>query len=59
MAHHIANLEQTGLLIVNYPDLAELSALHEAWSAVHPLLTDAAPEVRTELGRVLLDEMRW
>jgi Lhr-like helicase len=54
----LPNLEQTGLLIVEYPDLAELCELDKAWSRVHPLLAGAAPEVRAEIGRVLLDEMR-
>ncbi|MGH3929274.1 MAG: helicase-related protein, partial [Pseudonocardiaceae bacterium] len=54
----LPNLEQTGLLIVDYPDLVELSEHDGAWSGVHPLLAGAAPGVRAEIGRVLLDEMR-
>ncbi|MGH3883003.1 MAG: DEAD/DEAH box helicase [Pseudonocardiaceae bacterium] len=54
----LPNLEQTGLLIVDYPDLAELCELNEAWSGVHPLMASAPPGVRAEISRVLIDEMR-
>lgn len=54
----LPNLEQTGLLVVDYPDLVTLSELDELWADVHPLLAAAAPGVRAEIGRVLFDEMR-
>ncbi|MGH3907333.1 MAG: DEAD/DEAH box helicase [Pseudonocardiaceae bacterium] len=53
----LPNLEQTGLLIIDYPDLVALSVVDAAWCEV-PHLADAAPGVRAEVGRVLLDEMR-
>ncbi len=39
----LPNLEQTGLLVVDYPELAALSEVDEAWSAVHPTLAAASP----------------
>ena len=54
----LPNLEQTGLLVVDYPDLTVLAGLDELWSTVHPLLANAAPGRRTEIGQVLFDEMR-
>ena len=54
----LPNLEQVGLLIVDYPDLDELCELDDAWRETHPLLAHADGGVRLEIGRVLLDEMR-
>ncbi|MDQ3152652.1 MAG: DEAD/DEAH box helicase, partial [Actinomycetota bacterium] len=54
----LPNLEQTGLLIVDYPDLVALSEVDSAWADVHPMLAAASPGVRAEIGRVLLDELR-
>lgn len=52
------NLEQTGLLRIDYEDLDWLAAQQERWSSSHPLLREAEPSQRAEIMRVLLDEMR-
>jgi hypothetical protein len=52
------NLEQTGLIKVDYADLPELAALEETWSAAYGPLRNAAPGLREQLCRILLDEMR-
>ncbi|GGS47076.1 DEAD/DEAH box helicase [Actinokineospora fastidiosa] len=52
------NLEQTGLLRIDYIDLAEIAADEELWSDRHPALRDDIPEHRHELMRILLDELR-
>ncbi|MDQ2881432.1 MAG: hypothetical protein M3Y48_09400 [Actinomycetota bacterium] len=52
----LPNLEQAGLLVADYPDLGALSDAHTVWRA--PFLAAAAPEMRLEICRVLLDEMR-
>jgi ATP-dependent helicase YprA (DUF1998 family) len=52
------NLEQTGLLHVEYIDLADLAADDESWQRTHPALRAATPQLRDELGRILLDELR-
>ena len=52
------NLEQTGLLRMDYVDLAEIAADAECWSGTHHALQDAASEHREELGRIALDELR-
>ncbi|MEV4364459.1 DEAD/DEAH box helicase [Nonomuraea sp. NPDC049625] len=52
------NLEQTGLLTVDYLDLPEIAAAQDLWDGVHYALRDDAPELREELLRTLLDELR-
>lgn len=52
------NLEQVGLLRIEYASLTELCNDDEEWAAKHPALASAAPEVRECVGRVLLDHMR-
>jgi ATP-dependent helicase YprA (DUF1998 family) len=52
------NLEQTGLLRIEWDSLAELCATEDAWASSHPALADALPAQREELGRTLLDWMR-
>jgi len=52
------NLEQVGLLHVHYVDLPEIAADTETWEGRHQLLRSATPELREELGRILLDELR-
>jgi hypothetical protein len=54
----LPNLEQVGLLVVDYPDVGALSKVDAAWQDTHPLLATAPPELRLEIGRVLLDELR-
>lgn len=52
------NLEQTGLLRIDYADLDWVSATERYWDGTHPLLLGAAPGQRATILRVLLDEMR-
>ncbi|MBX9386923.1 DEAD/DEAH box helicase [Streptomonospora nanhaiensis] len=52
------NLEQTGLLSVDYADLTELAERAEFWTGLAPALATATPAKRAELCRVLLDELR-
>lgn len=52
------NLEQTGLLHVQYVDLPELAADEESWDKAHPALRNTRPQLREELARILLDELR-
>ncbi len=51
------NLEQTGLLKVDYRDLPEVAADADSWQGTY-LLDQIEPEQREELGRILLDELR-
>ncbi|MFJ8282511.1 protein kinase [Streptomyces griseoviridis] len=52
------NLEQTGLLRVDYEDLGWLAAADERWQSAHAVLRDADPALREEIARTLLDFMR-
>ena len=52
------NLEQCGLLRIEYASLDELCAAEEEWRTVHPALADAAPTVRAEIAKTLLDYLR-
>ncbi|CAN5551948.1 DEAD/DEAH box helicase [soil metagenome] len=52
------NLEQTGLLVVSYQALDELAADEDEWRHAHPALRTAPQELRIELCRILLDELR-
>lgn len=52
------NLEQTGLLTIDYADLDWLAEQQDRWSATHTALRDAEPDRREEIMRALLDEMR-
>jgi ATP-dependent helicase YprA (DUF1998 family)/very-short-patch-repair endonuclease len=52
------NLEQCGLLKIEYASLAELCAADEEWSGRHPALTDASPGERMEVAKALLDYLR-
>ncbi|MFO7166403.1 MAG: DEAD/DEAH box helicase [Chloroflexota bacterium] len=51
------NLEQCGLLAIDYLDLAELCADEKQW-ARHELLKGATPAQRETLVRAMLDHMR-
>ncbi|NLD74866.1 MAG: DUF1998 domain-containing protein, partial [Chloroflexi bacterium] len=51
------NLEQCGLLTMDYRGLRELSAREDLWESV-PFLGAIAPTERQETLRVVLDEMR-
>ncbi|MGX1541152.1 protein kinase domain-containing protein [Streptomyces adustus] len=52
------NLEQTGLLQIDYADLNWIATHPERWQSAHPVLRDADPVLREEIGRTLLDFMR-
>ncbi|GAA3541515.1 DEAD/DEAH box helicase [Nonomuraea rosea] len=52
------NLEQTGLLVIDYADLDWIAAKEERWSDKHVELREAEPGRRAEIMRALLDEMR-
>ncbi|MBC6448079.1 DEAD/DEAH box helicase [Actinokineospora sp. HBU206404] len=52
------NLEQTGLLKIDYIDLPEIAADEDLWGDRHFALRDDVAEHRLELMRILLDELR-
>ncbi|RKR90551.1 ATP-dependent helicase YprA (DUF1998 family) [Micromonospora pisi] len=52
------NLEQTGLLQIDYADLDWLADQQERWTGCHRLLREAEGGQRAEIIRTLLDEMR-
>jgi ATP-dependent helicase YprA (DUF1998 family) len=52
------NLEQVGLLRIDYVSLKELCADEHEWAAKHPALATASADTREHVGRVLLDHMR-
>lgn len=53
------NLEQSGLLRIDYPDVEWTSAQQDRWSSACAPLRDAPGDRRAEIMRVLLDQMRW
>ncbi|WP_411573511.1 protein kinase domain-containing protein [Streptomyces fradiae] len=52
------NLEQTGLLRIDYEDLGWIAAQPDRWQAAHAVLREADPALREEVARTLLDYMR-
>lgn len=52
------NLEQCGLLSIEYGSLAELCAAEEEWAALHPALAGASAATRAAIATTLLDQMR-
>lgn len=52
------NLEQLGLLHIDYEGLIEASKEAELWNGSHPLLANATPDVRKSVMKMLLDTMR-
>lgn len=52
------NLEQCGLLKIEYSSLDELCANQEEWDPCHPLLKQATPETRVKVATTLLQFMR-
>jgi superfamily II DNA/RNA helicase len=52
------NLEQLGLVRVDYQGLDALASDQEEFENAHPLLKQATPEVRSNLYRELLDHLR-
>jgi Lhr-like helicase len=54
----LPNLEQCGLVVVDYPTLEPLAHHDASWAGKHRVLVDAEPGQRVEIMRVLLDEFR-
>ncbi|MCX5150082.1 protein kinase [Streptomyces sp. NBC_00320] len=52
------NLEQTGLLEIDYEDLAWVADKQDRWAGTHEVLRDADPALRAEITKALLNEMR-
>ena len=52
------NLEQCGLLTIEYIALMELCEDPESWQDLHPTLTTATPEQRFNVCKTLLDVLR-
>ena len=52
------NLEQTGLLRIEYESLDEVAADTDTWKDCHAALVTAKPETRRAIARVLLDYLR-
>jgi ATP-dependent helicase YprA (DUF1998 family)/very-short-patch-repair endonuclease len=52
------NLEQCGLLQIDYESLGELCAADDVWQGRHQALVTATPETRARIARTLLDYMR-
>jgi len=52
------NLEQCGLLEINYLSLDELSNDSSSWQSLHPALAGATAETRLVVAKTLLDFMR-
>jgi ATP-dependent helicase YprA (DUF1998 family) len=51
------NLEQCGLLIIDYDGLADMCRVPEPWVG-HPVLQQASPETREKAVRAFLEHMR-
>jgi very-short-patch-repair endonuclease len=54
----LPNLEQCGLLRIDYVGLSEFCANEKAWAKCHEVLVAASPGTREKIIRVLLDIMR-
>lgn len=52
------NLEQVGLLRIEYESLAELSAAEDIWEGKHDYLKHAPPDQRERVLRAVLDHLR-
>jgi ATP-dependent helicase YprA (DUF1998 family)/very-short-patch-repair endonuclease len=52
------NLEQSGLLQIQYTSLDELCAAEDVWEECHPAFSGATAETRMRVAKVLLDYMR-
>ncbi|MER5802790.1 protein kinase domain-containing protein [Streptomyces mirabilis] len=52
------NLEQTGLLEIDYADLQWVANRQDRWAHTHAVLRDADPALRAEIMKALLNEMR-
>lgn len=54
----VPNLEQVGLLQIEYGGLDELSELQELWNDAPPMLAQADPKIRFHVTKLVLDVMR-
>ena len=54
----VPNLEQVGLLEIEYGGLDELAEEAEYWKGAPPMLSEAKPEVRYQVTKLLLDVLR-
>lgn len=54
----LPNLEQTGLVMIDYPFAGQLAQRDDLWEDAHPRLQDIDAEQREEIIRVCLDEFR-
>lgn len=54
----LPNLEQTGLVVVDYPLVQELASREDFWQEADFRLRSADPKQRVEVSTVLLDEFR-
>ena len=52
------NLEQCGLLVIDYLSLPEVCEDEEVWQDCHEALQRATPDIRREIAKTLLDFMR-
>jgi len=52
------NLEQSGLLEIDYLSLDDLCAAEDIWEQCHPALATASPATRAKVCKVFLDFMR-
>lgn len=52
------NLEQTGLLEIEYLSIDELAGDTDQWASCHPAIANADKETRTNILKALLDWMR-
>ncbi len=52
------NLEQCGLLEIDYDSLDDVCAADDVWANCHPALAHASPQTRRRISRVLLDYLR-
>ena len=52
------NLEQCGLIEIDYAELDAVSAMSDLWKALHPVLGNASAEDRKVVCRTLLDFIR-
>lgn len=54
----VPNLEQVGLLQIEYGGLDELAELQEFWDKAPPMLAQAEPQVRYRVTKLVLDVLR-
>ncbi|WP_298347567.1 DEAD/DEAH box helicase [Ferrimicrobium sp.] len=52
------NLEQTGLLRIDYADLDAIASTEGLWTDLHQALSGASPSTRRALASILLDYLR-